>query len=113
MRNQKLHLPLKIFNSTGTCHREDRINRRFSVSSPGYPGDAELNYTKVELEKIQDPDFVMTFDSGIRGGISGCKCARCVVSKMDKNLIYKDSKHSNGLKIIKQLHRWKLKISLA
>ena len=39
-------------------------------SAPGLSWDAMLKMTKVELEKINDPDKYMFFEQGMRGGVS-------------------------------------------
>ena len=39
-------------------------------SAPGLSWDAMLNMTKIELEKIKDPDKYMFFEQGMRGGVS-------------------------------------------
>ena len=38
-------------------------------SAPGLPWDAMLKTTKIELEKINDPDKYMFFEQGMRGGL--------------------------------------------
>ena len=40
------------------------------LSAPGLPWDAMLKMTKVELEKISDPDKYIFIEKGMRGGIS-------------------------------------------
>ena len=39
-------------------------------SAPGLSWDAMLKMTKIELDKICDPDKYMFFEQGMRGGIS-------------------------------------------
>ena len=39
-------------------------------SAPELSWDAMLNMTKIELEKIKDPDKYMFFEQGMRGGVS-------------------------------------------
>ena len=39
-------------------------------SSPGLSWDAMLKMTKIELEKINDPDKYMFLEQGMRGGVS-------------------------------------------
>ena len=39
-------------------------------SAPGLSWDAMLKMTKIELEKINDPDKYMFFEQGMRGGVS-------------------------------------------
>ena len=39
-------------------------------SAPGLSWDAMLKMTKVELEKISDPEKYMLFELGMRGGVS-------------------------------------------
>ena len=37
---------------------------------PGLAWDAALKLTRVELEFLRDPDMLLMFDRGIRGGVS-------------------------------------------
>ena len=38
-------------------------------SAPGLSWDTMLKMTKIELEKINDPDKYMFFEQGMRGGL--------------------------------------------
>ena len=38
-------------------------------SAPGLSWDTMLKMTKIELEKINDPDKYMFFEQGMRGGV--------------------------------------------
>ena len=38
--------------------------------TPGLSWDAMLKMTKINLEKISDPDKYMLFEQGMRGGVS-------------------------------------------
>ena len=40
------------------------------ISAPGLSWDAILKMTKIELEKISDPDKYKFFEQGMRGGVS-------------------------------------------
>ena len=64
--------------------REDKINRLYFVSVPGYTRDAGVKYTKIELEFMQEADLLLIFENAIRGGKSGCIGKRYVVSVNDK-----------------------------
>ena len=46
------------------------LDSRHYFSAPGLSWDAMLKRTKIELEKINDPDKYMFFEQGMRGGVS-------------------------------------------
>ena len=53
-----------------TCLRYYGLDPCHYFSVPGLSWDAVLKMTKVELEKISDPDKYMFFEQGMRGGVS-------------------------------------------
>ena len=53
-----------------TCLKYYGLDPCHSFSAPGLPWDAMLKMTKIELEKISDPDKYMFFEQGMRGGVS-------------------------------------------
>ena len=53
-----------------TCLKYYGLDPCHYFSAPGLSWDAMLKMTKVELEKISDPDKYMFFEQGMRGGIS-------------------------------------------
>ena len=46
-------------------------------SAPGLSWDAMLKMTKIELEKINDPNMYIFIESGMRGGISYAATKYC------------------------------------
>ena len=53
-----------------TCLKYYSLDPCHYFSSPGLSWDAMLKMTKLELEKISDPDKYMFFEQGMRGGVS-------------------------------------------
>ena len=53
-----------------TCLKFYELDPCHYFSAPGSSWDAMLKMTKVELEKISDPDKYMFFEQGMRGGVS-------------------------------------------
>ena len=53
-----------------TCLKYYGLDPCYYFSAPGLPWDTMLKMTKVELEKINDPDKYMFFEQGMRGGVS-------------------------------------------
>ena len=47
-----------------------RLDPAWYYISPGLSWDALLKITKVKLELLKDPDMVLMFEKGIRGGLS-------------------------------------------
>ena len=75
-------------------------------SAPGLSWDAMLKMTKIELEKINDPDKYMVFEQGIRGGTSYVNkrfseannkyCPNYDKEKPEKYIIYLDMNNLYG-----------------
>ena len=55
---------------TFTCLKYYGLDLCHYFSAPGLSWDAMLKMSKVELEKISDPDIYMFFEQGMRGGVS-------------------------------------------
>ena len=53
-----------------TCLKYYGLDPCHYFSAPGVSWDSMLKMTKVELEKISDPDKYMLFGQGMRGGVS-------------------------------------------
>ena len=53
-----------------TCLKYQGLDPCHYFSAPGLSWDAMLKMTKIELEKISDPDKYMFFEQGMRGGVS-------------------------------------------
>ena len=64
-------------------------------SSPGLSWDAVLKMTEVELEKTSDPDKYMSFEQGVRGGISYINKRYSEVSE-NVNILYLDMNNLYG-----------------
>ena len=53
-----------------TCLKYYGLDPCRYFSAPGLSLDAMLKMTKIELEKISEPDKYMFFEQGMRGGVS-------------------------------------------
>ena len=53
-----------------TCLKYYGLDPCHYFSAPGLSWDAMLKMTKIELEKISDPDKYMFFEQGMRGRVS-------------------------------------------
>ena len=53
-----------------TCLKCYGLDPCHYFSAPGLSWDAMLKMTKIELEKVSDPDKYMFFEQGMRGGVS-------------------------------------------
>ena len=53
-----------------TCLKYYGLDPCHYFSAPGLSWDAMLKMTKIELEKVSDPDKYMFFEQGMRGGVS-------------------------------------------
>ena len=72
-----------------TSYRIDE--NAFSLCLLGYVWVDWLRFTNVGLNKIQDPKFFLFFENAIRGGLSGSRGPRHVVSEGDKLIINRDT----------------------
>ena len=52
------------------CLENYNLDPAWYYTSPGLSWDALLKHSKVELELLTDPDMLLMFEKGIRGGIS-------------------------------------------
>ena len=57
-------------NFREVCIRNYELDPAWYYTSPGLSWDAVLKKTKVELELLTDYDMLMTFEKGVRGGVS-------------------------------------------
>ena len=53
-----------------TCLKYYGLRPCHYFSVPGLFWDAKLKMTKIELEKISDPNKYMFFEQGMKGGVS-------------------------------------------
>ena len=78
-----------------TCSKYYDLNPCCYFSASGLSWDAMLKMTKVELEKISDPNKYMFFEQGIRGGISYINKKYSKASK-DVHILYLDMNNLYG-----------------
>ena len=52
------------------CMANYSLDPAWYYTSPGLSWDALLKHSKVNLELLTDPDMLLMFEKGIRGGIS-------------------------------------------
>ena len=78
-----------------TCLKDYDLDPCHYFSAPGLSWDAMLKMTKVELEKISDPDKYMFFEQGMRGGFSYINKRYSEASK-NVNILYLDMNNLYG-----------------
>ena len=54
----------------GVCCKNYDLDPAWYFTVPGLSWDAALKKTEVELELLTDPDMLLMFEQGIRGGVS-------------------------------------------
>ena len=57
-------------NFRKVCMKHYKLDPTWYYTSPGLAWDAALKKTGIELELLTDPDMLLMFEKGIRGGIS-------------------------------------------
>ena len=57
-------------NFRDVCMKNYQLDPAWYYTAPGLAWDAALKKTSVELELLSDPDMLLMFEKGIRGGIS-------------------------------------------
>ena len=92
------------YNGLDPCHY---------FSAPGLSWDAMLKRTKIELEKINDPDKYMFFEQGMRGGVSYINkryskandkyCPDCDTTIPEKYILYLDMNNLYGCEMSQYL----------
>ena len=70
MKKDILLLAYTFEKFISTCLKYCNLDRCHYFSAPVLSWNAMLKMTKIELEKISDPDKYMFFEQGMRGGIS-------------------------------------------
>ena len=59
-----------IENFRDVCMENYQLDPAWYYTDPGLAWDAALKITEVQLELLSDPDMLLMFEKGIRGGIS-------------------------------------------
>ena len=57
-------------NFRDMCLKNYRLDPAWYYTTPGLSWDAALKITKIKLQLFDDPDMLLMFEKGIRGGIS-------------------------------------------
>ena len=78
-----------------TCLKYYGLDPCHYFSAPGLSWNAMLKMTKIELEKISDPNKYMFFEQGMRGGVSYINKRYSEASK-NVNILYLDMNNSHG-----------------
>jgi hypothetical protein len=98
------------FRTFNLYHHE--IDPCYCFSLPGLTWECGLKYTNVELELLSDPDMILMFEKGIRGGFSGVLGKRMVkaFNKQtpnydDGNKVIEDFECNEILKLLKKQKR--------
>ena len=75
---------------------ENGFNPLYCISPPGYSYQCALNYTDIQLQTLQDKDFILFLEIKVRNGISGIMSDRYVKSDENKKIINKDATNFYG-----------------
>ena len=75
---------------------ENKINRLYCVSLPGYTYQCALKYTNIKLHTLQDKDLILLIENNIRGGISSVMGDRYVKSDEYNKITYADATNLYG-----------------
>ena len=78
-----------------TCLKYYGLDPCHYFSAPGLSWNAMLKMTKIELEKISDPNKYMFFEQGMRGGVSYINKRYSEASK-NVNILYLDMNNLYG-----------------
>ena len=57
-------------NFRDICLKNYKLDPAWYLTAPGLSWDAMLRTTKIKLELLNDPDMLMMFEKGTRGGVS-------------------------------------------
>ncbi|XP_057294631.1 uncharacterized protein LOC130623161 [Hydractinia symbiolongicarpus] len=57
-------------NFRQVCQNQYKLDPAHFYSAPGLAWNAALKYTEIKLELLTDPDMLLMFEKGIRGGIT-------------------------------------------
>ena len=68
------------------------INSLYSYSAPDYSWKAGMKFTKTKLDYINDNHLLMLLENNKRGGVSSVMGDRHVVSDVNKQILYIESK---------------------
>ena len=101
-------------NFRDLCITNYDLDPAWYYTAPGLSWDALLKITKVKLELLTDPDMLLMFEHGIRGGISMISnrygqanniyaVEKYVESKPDKYITYLDANNLYGWAMCKKL----------
>ena len=66
------------------------------VSLPGYTWQCGLNYTGINLQTLQDKDWILLLENIIRGGVSSVLGDRYIQSDENKKILYVDANNLYG-----------------
>ena len=76
-----LILLVKVFEVfRDTCLEHYKLDPAHFYTSPGLTWKACLKHTGIKLELLTDPDMLLMFERGIRGGITQAVCKYAAVN---------------------------------
>ena len=101
-------------NFRKVCKKNYDLDPCWYYTAPGLSWDACLKLTKIKLELLTDPDMLLMFEKGIRGGISMISTRhgkannkymgeRFDINKLVKYIIYLDANNLYGYAMCKKL----------
>ena len=79
------------------------INPLYCVSLPGYIWHCGLKYTRINLQRLQDKDFLLKLENNVRGGSSSVMGDRYVKSDEKKKILYMDDTNLYGHSMVQPL----------
>lgn len=82
--------------------KHHKIDPCYCFSAPGLTWQCGLKYTGIELELLTDPDMLLMFEKGIRGGFSGVLGPRHVKAFNKYTIIIDDKEALDCIKKLKE-----------
>ena len=72
------------------------INPLFCVSLPSFTWQCGSKYNGIEIQKLQDKDWILLLENSFRGGISSVMGNRYVKSNENKKILYEEATNLYG-----------------
>ncbi|XP_057305260.1 uncharacterized protein LOC130642191 [Hydractinia symbiolongicarpus] len=101
-------------NFRSTSHANYKLNPAHFYSAPGLAWKAALKYTEIKLDDLTDPDMLLMFERGIRGGITQAVHRYAIANNKYMGDQYDPDKESSYLQYVdaNNLYGWAMQQSL-